>query len=99
MVELLEKIKFITDKHSTLSNPYRIMIIFIIWKNKQATWTEIKDFMESKLGKINPNTLHFHLKALLESKYIKRINEGEKFVYMTNQLNEDLLSEFKEITE
>jgi predicted transcriptional regulator len=97
MVELVEKIKQITDKHSILSNPYRIMIIFFVWKNKRATWSEIRDFVESNLGKLNPNTLQFHLKTLIESEHIKRINEGEKSIYTTGNVDESLIKEIKEI--
>ena len=91
MINIVEQANSISKQFSILSNIYRILIILYLKENKQANWSEIKDHIESNCGRLNPNTLHFHLKALLERKFIKRITIGDKFVYELDKLPTEIL--------
>lgn len=98
MINILEQANSISKQFSILSNIYRILIILYLKENKQSNWSEIKDYIESNCGKLNPNTLHFHLKALLESKFIKRIPIGDKFLYELDFLPTDILQAIERLS-
>lgn len=89
----IEKTKSLSKRSAVLSNPYRILIIQYLRKNNQANWSEINDYIQSKMGKLNPNTLHFHLKSLIKFDYVKRISQGTKLSYKLNVVDKSILSE------
>jgi hypothetical protein len=70
---------------------------------KRATWSDVKQYIESEMGAINPNTLHFHLKTLTQEGYIKR-SGGDRIVYeissvpdyLKKSISENKLSKVKE---
>ncbi len=91
MNKLLENANQITTDCSLLSNIYRTLIIMYLMDKGKSTWSEIKQFIESNSGSINPNTLHFHLKALIDSKFIKMQQLGiEKNVYALDNLPQSI---------
>ncbi len=72
----------IAGKFEVLANPYRTLILAFLLKNKEASWSDIKQFLESNVGSINPNTLQFHLKALLHANMVRRAGGEDNIVYM-----------------
>lgn len=56
------------------SNPLRTFLVSFIAVKGEATWTELKNAIESRSGPINPNTLSFHLGALTTAGYIQKID-------------------------
>lgn len=71
----------IAGKFEILSNPYRTLILAFLLKKKEASWSDIKQFLESNVGSINPNTLQFHLKALLHANMVRRSGSEDNIVY------------------
>jgi hypothetical protein len=59
-------------------------------EKKHATWSDVKQFIETKMGSINPNTLHFHLKTLTQDGYIKRSGGDNKIIYELSSIPEYL---------
>jgi DNA-binding PadR family transcriptional regulator len=54
------------------SNLQRSIIVLIIAVYEEISWTELKIKVEEVSGSINPNTLSFHLKKLVESGIIRK---------------------------
>lgn len=94
----LTKTSALTEKYTILSSPFRLLILQYLRKKNQATWTELKDYIESKSGSLNPNTLHFHLKTLINHKYVKRKTIGEKLTYDLNIKDQKILDEIDKIS-
>lgn len=88
--KILESANELARSFSTLSNKYRILIILCLMEKKHATWSDVKHFIETKMGSINPNTLHFHLKTLTEDGYIKRSGGNNKIMYELSSIPEYL---------
>lgn len=76
----------IAKEHSALSNVYRTMTIAYLLVKKKGTWSDIRKFIEANLGPVNPNTLHFHLKALLQNGFIVATGSQEKPIYQIGEL-------------
>jgi predicted transcriptional regulator len=87
-----ETVYHIAKNFSMLSNVYRALILIFLAEKKQATWTEIKKYIESNKEAVNPNTLHFHLKSLLEYDYVKLKQVGERNIYQLNQAPPELIN-------
>jgi DNA-binding HxlR family transcriptional regulator len=81
MSKIIDSANDLAQKFSMLSNAYRILIIMYLSSKKRATWTDIKQFVEKNVGSVNPNTLHFHLKALTEIGYVVRSGGEDKTTY------------------
>jgi arginine repressor len=56
------------------SNPLRSLIAALITVKTELTWTQLKTTLEKQTGKINPNTLSFHLTELANAGYIQKTN-------------------------
>lgn len=96
----LEHVNILSKRFANLSNNYRILILAYLIRKKEATWSEIKQFLENIYGSIiNPNTLHFHLKALTNSDMIRWSGSEEKGVYFLGNISNDISEAIeKEIT-
>lgn len=88
--KILKSANELAQSFSTLSNKYRILIILCLMEKKHATWTDVKQFIETKKGSINPNTLHFHLKTLTKDGYIKRSGGDTRIIYELSSIPEYL---------
>ena len=53
---------------------------------KRGTWSDIKKFLERHVGPVNPNTLHFHLKALVQNGFVVATESEERPVYRIGRL-------------
>ena len=68
MATIPQILEEISDRHETLANPMRILILSVIVANGSASWTEISNQLEKVLGRdVNPNSVSFHLKRLTDS--------------------------------
>jgi DNA-binding transcriptional ArsR family regulator len=63
-----------SKKCEIFSNPLRTFIAVFIAIKEEVTWTELKTSIEKYTGKVNPNTLSFHLGELSNIGYITKIN-------------------------
>ena len=77
----------LTAKFGALSNTYRSLILIYLSDKKEATWTEIRNFLESNSGRLNPNTLQFHLKALIENGFVVRFGHEVKSLYKLGKID------------
>lgn len=90
VMALVNEANRITEEYSTLSNVYRTMILAYLIARNQGSWSEIKKFLESNLGSVNPNTLHFHLKALIQRKFVVAVGSEEKPSYQIGELPKEI---------
>jgi DNA-binding HxlR family transcriptional regulator len=93
---ILEVANKITEKFAILSNIYRTLILIHLYKKDNSTWSEIKEFLEKNNGTVNPNTLHFHLKALIKAGYVKHSGSEESSIYQIDQIPHFILQGIKE---
>lgn len=89
-MSIVQAAKKISTEHAALSNIYRVVTLAYLTTNDQATWSDIRRFIETNLGSVNPNTLHFHLKALLQNGFISTEGSQEKPVYRLGELPPDI---------
>lgn len=88
----------ISKKFEMLSNVYRVLIVAYLLEHKEGSWSEIKHFLESRCGTVNPNTLHFHLKSLSEASFIKRVGSEDKPSYEIDQLPGEIANTVRKAT-
>jgi DNA-binding HxlR family transcriptional regulator len=70
---LLTEIARIADKYDILGNRLRILILVVLLARGRRSWSELKKEIEDLIGSpMNPNTLSFHLKKLIQSKLVTK---------------------------
>ena len=84
-----------------LANPMRVAILKLLLED-DASWNELKMKLEKTgFGKVNPNTLAFHLTRLIEHGFVEKKGSPESPIYSLriekNKL-ERLLKGAKEVT-
>jgi DNA-binding transcriptional ArsR family regulator len=87
------------------SNPLRSFTAAFIAVKEEVTWSELKAAIEKWAGPVNPNTLSFHLGALIDAGFITKIDIrgqpryriiGDKLPEIKKLLGENLLQAVKE---
>ena len=64
-----------------LSHPIRVSIVQLLLE-RQASWSELKKRLEERgLGRINPNTLSFHLSRLIEAGLVEKLGSEATPIY------------------
>jgi DNA-binding HxlR family transcriptional regulator len=71
------------------SNPYRVLILGYLPAKNHAGWWDIREFLEEHLGPVDPNTLSFHLKALIQRGHVTATGRQDKPVYQVGQVPPD----------
>lgn len=67
--DLLDRSK----KYRALANPYRLAILRFVALSGKASWAQLDRELESVFQKrINPNSLSFHIKKLVESQFLSQ---------------------------
>lgn len=89
----------IAGKFEVLSNPYRTLILAFLLKKKEASWSDIKQFLESNVGSVNPNTLQFHLKALLHANMVRRFGSEDNIVYVPGVVPSEISGMLDEVVQ
>lgn len=60
-----------SQKYGALANPYRLAILRFVASSGGASWTDIEKELESAFSRrINPNSLSFHLRKLIDSDFL-----------------------------
>lgn len=72
-----------------LSHPLRLRIIEFLNTHKTATWKEIIEDLENIFGRLNPNTINFHLTMLVNKKIIEK--KEEKYRLINSELVNSLI--------
>jgi DNA-binding transcriptional ArsR family regulator len=94
-----------SKKCEIFANPLRAFIAAFIAAKEEATWSELKDAIEKWSGRVNPNTLSFHLGALANAGFITKIDVrgqpryqvvNDKLSELKRLIGEDLLKAVKE---
>jgi DNA-binding transcriptional ArsR family regulator len=71
---LEDLIKQSSKKNELFANPLRNFIAAFIAVKEEVTWSELKAAIEKWAGPVNPNTLSFHLGALIDAGFITKID-------------------------
>ncbi|MBA3751151.1 MAG: hypothetical protein H0X03_09745 [Nitrosopumilus sp.] len=87
MANVMQIANKIAEEFTTLSNIYRVLILMYLNNNNNSNWSKIKEFIEQSSGIVNPNTLHFHLKSLINMRYIKRSGSRDSITYKLDKEN------------
>lgn len=94
---VLEAATRVSRMYETLSNVNRVLILIYLAERHERSWSEIKRFLESCSGPVNPNTLHFHLKALTEASFIRRVGSEDKPTYEIDRLPGEITDTIKKV--
>ncbi len=98
-INVMEEIGEIAKKHEALANSIRVEILSIVIAFREISWSKIKAILESRYGKINPNTLAFHIKKLIDCGLIRKGGTMESPIYTVANVPEELKNELKEVVE
>jgi DNA-binding HxlR family transcriptional regulator len=82
ITRIADKYTRIADKYDVLGNRLRVLILVILLARGRRSWNELKEEIEDLIGSpINPNTLSFHLKRLIQSELVTKIGSIENLKY------------------
>jgi len=73
-----------SEHYEPLANPFRIILLYAVSALGEAKWSDIKVLLEKVLGSVNPNTLSFHLKRLIDAGWIIKTEALEDPKYTVN---------------
>ena len=62
----------VSKKCEIFANPLRCFIAAFLAAKEEATWSELKEAIEKWAGRVNPNTLSFHLGKLADAGFISK---------------------------
>ena len=94
-----------SKKCEIFANPLRSFIAAFLAVKEEATWSELKDALEKWAGRVNPNTLSFHLGELMNAGFITKVDVrgqprynivNDKLSELKRLIGEDLLKAVKE---
>jgi len=72
--ELLREAEEMAKSHEVLANPIRVLVLAaLIALGGEGAWSDIKRALERVYGSINPNTLAFHLRKLIENGLVDKV--------------------------
>jgi len=74
--EQIKRINLVTDQLMLLSHPIRLRILRLLAES-DASWSELDRELEKIWGRLNPNTLNFHLTKLVNGGFVEK--RGERF--------------------
>lgn len=78
----------ISSLGNAIGNEKRVFILKQLTRTKKLTWTQISESLEREFKvKMNPNTVSFHLRYLLESGIVNKAGE----TYFINENVKDRL--------
>ncbi|OYT54369.1 MAG: hypothetical protein B6U76_07485 [Desulfurococcales archaeon ex4484_217_2] len=79
---LIEKCKELAKKNEALANEFRVLILVVLDKLGESSWSKLKNELENILRTpINPNLLAFHLRKLVNMGFVKRIETESETLY------------------
>ena len=99
MVEINVQAMHSADVARVCSSPGRLLILSYLSQNGTSSWSEILKFLSSELGPVNPNTLHFHLKTLIQVHWVKRSGSEDSPAYSVSKLPGEIVPLLPKIPE
>ena len=88
--KLLEEIEEIARRNKALSNPFRVLVLAAIKSRGTASWYELKEIVERVVGRVNPNTLAFHINKLVEAGFVVRAGPERSPRYEAREVPDDI---------
>jgi len=82
--EILMLSQSIAKEHAPLAHQLRVTILAIVLALGRASWSDIKYVIERIYGSVNPNTLAFHIRKLIDAGYLKKSGSMETPIYEPN---------------
>jgi len=74
--------------YEVLSSPFRLIILSLL-ADREASWSELNNKIEEKFGRINPNTLNFHLNKLIKNKIVEK--KGDTYSLSEEAKNNEII--------
>lgn len=79
---------------NVLKNEKRSFILKKIFESREMTWSQIVDTVETRFNiRVNPNTVSFHLKALIELGLISKY--GDLYTIRDKSQAQEILNQVK----
>jgi len=79
---LVELCREVAKRHEILANEFRVLILAILVKLGESNWSKLKNELENVVKtSINPNLLAFHLRKLVNTGFVKRIETKKEVLY------------------
>ena len=101
----LEKVEAERERLSTVANignllghPIRLKIVSILMDHEGASWTDIVKGLERMVGRLNPNTVNFHLSKLILGGIVEKKGDDRYFITESmkdNRILKSMLAELK----
>lgn len=94
-----------SKKCELFANPLRSFIVTFVAVKEEVTWSELKEAIEKWAGRVNPNTLSFHLGELMNAGFVTKLDVrgqprynivNDKLSELKRLIGEDLLKAVKE---
>ena len=97
-IELRNILEKVGKKHEILANPYRLLILAILYSHKEISWSRLVEFIEEVLKlKVNPNAINFHLTRLIEAELLTKSILGRNTIYKVTPRIEEFKGGSEEI--
>ncbi|MEM0196187.1 MAG: winged helix-turn-helix domain-containing protein [Sulfolobales archaeon] len=75
----------VARKYEPFSHPLRVLILALLLAHGRLSWTALMKELGKLVGPLNPNTLAFHLKKLVESGYVVKSGGVEELYYEVSE--------------
>lgn len=85
---VLSHAESIARKHEPLAHSLRVLILVLLVVYGRQSWTSLMSELNKLVGALNPNTLAFHLKKLIESGYVVKSGSVEEPYYEVSKAEE-----------
>ena len=97
-IELRDVLEKVSRKHEILANPYRLLILAILYSHKEISWSRLVEFIEEVLKlKVNPNAINFHLTRLIEAELLTKSILRRNTIYKVTPRIEEFKGDLEEI--
>ncbi|MCD6511618.1 MAG: helix-turn-helix transcriptional regulator [Thaumarchaeota archaeon] len=75
-----ERLLTVANIGNLLGHPIRLKIVSILMDHEGASWTDIVKELEKIAGRLNPNTVNFHLSKLIEGGIVEKKGDDQYFI-------------------
>ena len=76
----MNQLSEVSNLAELVGHPIRLEIVRLLAVNGTASWTDIVLDLEKVIGKVNPNTVSFHLSKLRLGGVVQKIGESYSLV-------------------
>jgi DNA-binding transcriptional ArsR family regulator len=72
-----KRLHALAELNDLLGHPIRLKIIAILMDNDGASWSDIVGELEKVMGRLNPNTVNFHLSKLISGGIVEKRGDDQ----------------------